>query len=232
VKIDQLVVGDDRRPLGAVYPDAGVEPGVGGRGAVDDAEGAAAEPQHGHRRVLDLDPLMGQGGGVGEDLGGNAHHGDEQVDGVDRLVHDHPAAVHGPGAAPASGVVVRLPSPPGCGRDSGGQAPEVAGLDGRDDLLGRAVEAVLRDDGDLLPRRPLRSDDAVGRVQGDANGLLDHDVLSSLECGNGLFRMKSGGGADRYCVDVGIGKYGVEVGRVAPRLHAPRPAGGRWPPGC
>jgi hypothetical protein len=76
----------------------------------------------------------------------------------------------------------------------------------------------------MMPRAPLPN----LNVQGDANGLLDHDVLSSLECGNGLFRMKSGGGADRHCVDVGIGKYGVEVGRVAPgstRLGQPAGAG-------
>jgi hypothetical protein len=65
-----------------------------------------------------------------------------------------------------------------------GQPSEVAGLDGLDDLLGRGVEAVLGHDGDLLARRPLRGEDAVGRLQGDIDGLLDHDVLAGLEGGH------------------------------------------------
>jgi hypothetical protein len=215
VEIDQLVVGDDRRSLGAEDPDAGIQPGIGSRRPVDDPQGAAGEAGHGHRGVFDLDPLMRQAGGVGEHLGGNAQHGDQQVDGVDGLVHDRPATVHGPGAAPAAGVVVRLPPPPGRGGDPGGQASEVAGLDGRHDLLGGGVEAVLGHDGDLLPRGPLSRDDAVGGFKGDVDGLFDHDVLAGGEGSHGLVRVESGGGADADRLDLRTGQRGGVVGRIA-----------------
>ena len=100
--------------------------GIGARGRLDDAERAVLEPQGGDGRVFDLDPLVGQRGGQGRDRVDVAHQPVEQVDVVDRLVHERAAAVELPGPAPAAGVVVLLGPPPLDVGVAQGQAAEPA----------------------------------------------------------------------------------------------------------
>ena len=69
------------------------------------------------------------GGGQGLDRVDVAHQPVEQVDVVDRLVHQGAAAVEVPGPAPAAGVVVLLGPPPLDVGVAQGQAAEPAGVD-------------------------------------------------------------------------------------------------------
>ena len=112
------------------------------------AEGTALEPHDPDRDVLGLDPLVGEGAGVGEHLDRPAHRGDQQVDGVHALVHQRAAAVELPGAPPVAGVVVALSAPPVDRGDAAGQPAELAGRDGVDGDLGGRIEPVLGDDRD------------------------------------------------------------------------------------
>ena len=67
-------------------------------------EGAVLEPDHTDGDVLDLDPFVGEGSGVGEDLHGAAHRGHEQVDGVHALIHQRspPSSSQVPRQSPES----------------------------------------------------------------------------------------------------------------------------------
>ena len=91
---------------------------------------AGLEPHGGDGDVLDLDALVGEQGGLREDLDGPAEEPDQQVDGVHALVHHRAAAVELPGAAPLAGVVVVLAAPPGDRRDAAGEPAERAVVSG------------------------------------------------------------------------------------------------------
>ena len=67
---------------------------------MQDTDSAVLEPDHTDSHVFDLDPFVGEGSGVGEDLDGTAHR-HQQVDGVHALVHQR--------AAPSSSQVPRQP---------------------------------------------------------------------------------------------------------------------------
>ena len=56
-------------------------------------EGPVLEAQAGDGRVLDLDPLVGQRRGEAADVRDRPHHPQQQIDVVDGLVHQRPAAV-------------------------------------------------------------------------------------------------------------------------------------------
>ena len=169
---------------------------------MQDTEGAVGEPDHADGDVFDLDPFVGEGSGVGEDLDGAAHRGHEQVDGVHALVHQGAAPVELPGATPVAGVVVGLPAPPVDRRDTAGQPAQLTVADGRHRHLGGRVEPVLRDDRDLSTGAALRGDDLIGLRHGCLGGLLDDHVLAGLERLDGCLAMPAGRSADRHHVDV------------------------------
>src|SRR5713101_3869461 len=71
--------------------------------------------QTGNRGVLDLDTLVRQSASEAGDLAYGPHHPTEQIDIVDGLVHERPAAVQGLGAFPAAFVIIGLRPPPFAG---------------------------------------------------------------------------------------------------------------------
>ena len=73
---------------------------------MQDTDSAVLEPDHTDGHVFDLDPFVGEGSGVGEDLDGTAHRGHQVRSTVYALVHQRAAPVELPGATPVSGVVV------------------------------------------------------------------------------------------------------------------------------
>ena len=100
-------------------------------------------------------------------LARRAHHPQKEIDVVDGLVHQSPAAVERLGPLPAALVVVRLRPPPLAGRLAEGDAAELAGLDGP--LQGDVgVGEARREDGAQLNAVAVaRLDDAVAALQGD-----------------------------------------------------------------
>ena len=75
--------------------------GIGGRAGFDDAQRAVGKFERGDGRVFDRDPLVGQQAGVGGHFAHRAHQPGEDVDAVNRLVHQRAAAVQLPRAAQA-----------------------------------------------------------------------------------------------------------------------------------
>src|SRR5262249_28264428 len=108
----QAVPFDDGAAGGAADIDADGQAVEGGGGGDECAERAGLERERGDGNVFDLDIFMGGGGGFGVDAGDGAGEPLQQIDGMDGLVHQSAAAVHGPGAAPLAAVVVLLGAPP------------------------------------------------------------------------------------------------------------------------
>ena len=216
----QLVVVDDDRAAVAVHLQPGAEPRVRGRAGMQDTEGAVLEPDHTDGDVFDLDPFVGEGSGVGEDLDGAAHRGHQQVDGVHALIHQRSPAVELPGAAPVAGVVVRLPAPPVDRGDAAGQPAELTVADGRHRHLGRRVEPVLRDNRDLSTGAALSRDDLIGLRNRGLGGFLDDHVLACLQGLDGDLAVPAGWCADRHHVDVnGLQCIGQRGKRLAAMLR-------------
>ena len=215
-----------RRPLGDdVEGDRGVR-GVG-EGGVEDAAGTGGVLQGDLGGVLHLD-RAGQrpGARVPLDARDVAHQPLHEVDGVDGLVHQQPAAAAGPGGAPRPVLVVAgVPVP-----DDGGRGPaDRPQLAGGQPLLQRpdgGVVAVLEADGDLRPAGLRGGGQPLAVGEGGGHRLLQHDVHALRE------------GGQRH-LDVGVVRGG-DVDDVGPDLRQQRRLvgeagdavllGGRLPP--
>jgi hypothetical protein len=102
---DDPVMFKNERALGAGQLDAPSEAGVDGCRRLQRAEGPAAEFERGDDRVLHLD-VVERRDGPGVDALDIAHQPQQQVDCVHPLIHQCPAAVQGPRAAPARAAVI------------------------------------------------------------------------------------------------------------------------------
>ena len=79
---------------------------------LDHAQRTVGELDRGHRHVLDRDPLVGQQAVFARTSTTGPISQVEQIDAVDGLVHQGPAAVEFPGAAPRAAVVIGLAAKP------------------------------------------------------------------------------------------------------------------------
>src|SRR5829696_2300240 len=147
VKVSQFVIVDNCRPSIPMHGDPGCQTGVGRRRGDDGPEGASCELQDGHRRILDLDPLVGEQSGVCGHFHDGTHQPLQEVDAMDSLVDQDSPAVQLPGSAPAARVVIGLGAPPPDLRGSRGEAAEPSSFYGLVNGLGGCVEAVLAYDG-------------------------------------------------------------------------------------
>ena len=185
---DKLFFEDFSGAVAAADEQAAEAAGIQARGGEHLTKPAIFEPQHGHTRVLDFESLgvVGPHGGEGD----NALHGVftrrqvghrrprnplEAVDAVDRLIHQRPAAVEGPGALPASGAVVGVVPPPGHVAGGHGELTKPAGGGRRVHGLDHRVEPLREDRAKrhVLPRGGC--DQAVDPPEGDLEWLLADD---------------------------------------------------------
>ena len=79
---------------------------------LDHAQRPVRELERRDGRVFDRDPLVGQRGRVRGHFDDRAHQPGEQIDAVNRLVHQRAAAVEFPRAAPLAAVVILLRAKP------------------------------------------------------------------------------------------------------------------------
>ena len=82
------------------------------RRARERRSGAVGEFDPARGNVFDLDALMGDEPGGRRDALHWAEEPKQQVDGVDALIHQGPAAIEGERATPSGGIVVGLCTPP------------------------------------------------------------------------------------------------------------------------
>ena len=102
---------------------------IDGRRRLDDAQGAIFETECRGRYILHFDPLVSENGGGGLYFGNGSHQPGEQVNGVDRLVHQCPTPIEFPSAPPGTTVVVLLCSEPFDVGISEGQPAETSRID-------------------------------------------------------------------------------------------------------
>jgi hypothetical protein len=125
----------------------------------------------------------------------------DEVDHVDRLVHEH-AAVQVACAAPRGAVVVRLGSLVEALGDDQRDPPEGSGLHGIVERPDRRLEPTLRDRGDHESSFTAFAHDGVGVGDGQCDRLLDDHVAPRPKCGERLFRVQAGGRRDRDRVKI------------------------------
>ena len=205
----ELVVTQDRRALGAV--DADLRREARGRPAGRRArEGRARpvgelDPAGGH--VLDLHALVRHQPRRGGDAAHRTHQPEQQVDGVDALVHERAAAVEGERAAPGRGIVVGLRAPPGDERARHRQAAEASCGQRRLERHRAGAEAPGQDARERDARLGAGRDERVATGQRDLEGLLHHDVLAGLGAGRGRPEMVAARRAEADHVHVGPGEH-------------------------
>ena len=194
--------------------------GIDGRGGLDHAQGPVGKLDRGQGHVLDGDPLMGQPRGLGPDLDHGSHQPGEQIDAVNGLVHEGPAAVEFPGAAPRAAVVIGLAAIPLHVGVAEGQPPEASAVDRPLQLLAGVVEPRGEDGREHDARTAAGLDDLVAAAERDLQRLLDDHVLARPRGGDGRLLMGPAGRADGDDVDGRVGQHVVElvIGLAAGRL--------------
>ena len=162
------------------------------------------------------------------DFGHRAHQPGQQIDAVDRLVHQGAAAVQFPGAAPGAAVVVLLGAVPLDVRVADCQSAEAALVDGLLDQLRRFVKPRGKDRGQHDARLVAGVDDLVAAFERDLQRLLDDHVFARPGRRHGRLQMGTAGRADRHHVDLRVGQHRVQivVGRAAGDFGQPSAAAG------
>ena len=184
---------------------------IGARGGLDRAQGPVLEPQAGHGGVFDLDAMVGQSRRLGHDRLDVAHQPVQEVDVVDRLVHECPAAVEVPGAPPAARVVILLGSPPLHVGVSQGQAAESATCDGLLEANVGRREPRREDRAEANAGRFAGLDDRVAPRQRDLQRLLDDHVLAGAGRLDGRISMGAAGSANADDIQPRVRKHRVQV---------------------
>jgi len=172
------------------------------RRVLDRADRAVLELHRNRRRVLTLQFPVDVLGDRADRLDA-AHEPRQQVDLVDRLVHQR-AAVHVPGATPAGRVVVGLRAKPLLGRISQHGGPEFAAVDGLLCPPVRAVEPLLEDAGEGDTRPIARLDRPVHPVGVDVQWLLAEHVRPCLGGLDDHVGVSATRGTDAHRVDVAL----------------------------
>ncbi len=152
VPAQHVVLLDDGRAAVAVDRDRFRQAGINAGRRLDDAERPAGETQTGHGRVFHLDALVGQRGGEAGDVRDRTHQPEQEIDIVDRLIHQGAAAVERLRALPAALVVVRLAAATICRSSRPASAGRTAAVHGRLERPVGVAEA-RREDGAELARR-------------------------------------------------------------------------------
>ena len=116
---------------------------------------------------------MGQRGGLRADFDDRSHQPREQIDAVDRLVHQGPAAIEFPGPPPRPAVVVRLRAPPGYNGVAEHQSTKSLLLNQVMHLAGDRIEAVLANDSQLHAGLLLHPQHLLNRLAADIHWFLD-----------------------------------------------------------
>ena len=131
---------------------------------------------------------------------------EEQVDGVDALVHQRPAPVEREGAAPGGGVVIGLGAPPRDERRSQCHRTEAARVQRGLQRERPAHVAAGQDACDGHPGGVRGGDQFIAFRQGDLQRLLDDHVLARADAGEGGGEVVAAGGAQADDVDRGVGQ--------------------------
>ena len=184
--------------------------GVGRRACLDDSQGAVGECHCGDRHVLDGDPLVCQSRCPRTHFGDRAHEPRQEVDTVDRLIHQCTATVELPRPAPGTTVVILLRAVPLDVGVATGQGPKTVAIDGPLHLEARSVEPGRKDRGKLDVVPTTLGDDPVASAERDLERLLDHHMLAGPCCGHGRVHVGAAGRGDRDNVD---GRIGEHVGK-------------------
>ncbi len=116
---------------------------------------------------------MHQGIRVRVDAPDWSHQPLQQINGVDRLIHEHAATIKFPGTAPFATVVIRLRAPPGHSGVAKHQSTKSLLLYQVIHLAGGRIEAVLADDGQLHAGLLLHAQHLRNRRATDLHRFLD-----------------------------------------------------------
>ena len=204
----QLVVTQDGGAGRAVDTDLGGEaragPARGRAGERDAASVGEFDPARGD--VLNLDALMGDKAGGGGDALGRAEEPEEEVHGVDALVHQCAAAIEGERAAPGRGIIISLRAPPRDERAGEGELAEAAGVERGLERDRPGAEAAGQDAGDGYAGLGAGGVEFVATGERHFEGLLDDDVLACLGAGEGRGEVVAARRAEADDIDVGIGQ--------------------------
>ena len=141
------------------------------------------------------------------DFDDRPHQPGEQIDAVNRLVHQRAAAVERPGAAPRPAVVVLLRAKPFHVGIADREPAEAAGVDRALQLARRLVKARWKDRRQLDAVFFAFADDPVALRSVIFERLFDDDVLAGAGGGDGRFQMGAAGRGDRDASIPRIGQH-------------------------
>ena len=202
----QLVVAEDGRAGRAVDTDLGGETRTGPAGGRAGERRAAAvgefNPASGD--VLDLDAVMRDEPRRRRHALWFAEEPQQEVDGVDALVHHGTAAVQRERTAPGRGIIIGLRAPPRDERAGQRQLTEATGVERRLERDRAGAEAAGQDAGDRHAGLGAGGGEFVAAGEGDLEGLLDDDVLAGLRAGEGRGEVIAARRAEADDVDVRI----------------------------
>ena len=204
----QFVVAEDGSAGRAMDADLGREARAGpaGRGTCERRAAAIGEFDPPGSDVLDLDAVMGDEPRHGGDALRLTEEPEQEVDGVDALVHHGATAIKGERPAPSGGVIIGLRTPPRDERAGERQFAETARRQGGLERDRAGTEAAGQDPGDGHAVLGTGGVEFIAAGEGDLEGLFDHDVLAGLGAGEGRGEVIAAGRAEADDVDVGIGQ--------------------------
>lgn len=145
------------------------------------------------------------------DLRHRAHEPRQQVNAVNRLIHQRTTPVKLPSPSPRSAVVVGLRAIPLHIGIADGQSAKAIFVDRLLNQLGGLVKTRWKNRRKYNTSFLARLDDLVAPLQSDLERLLDDNVLSSFRSGYGRFLMCTARRTDSHDVNIGIGQHRVKV---------------------
>ena len=126
---------------------------------------------------------------------------------MDRLIHQHAAAIERPGAPPRAAVVILLRAPPQDVRVPQHEAAEGLFFHQRAHPHRGGIEAVLADHCQIHAGLALRLQHALHGGARYFHGLLHDDVPPTFHDGNGVLTVHAAGRADIDDVQVRAGQF-------------------------
>jgi hypothetical protein len=154
------------------------------RRPLDNAHSAVVELEQSAGSIFNVETFMTDKTLASQNAADRPHKPEKQIDLVNALVHEHPAAVQLARSAPRPAFIVFLASKPFDVRVAKDKAPKTSFRKGLLDLLRTVSETVLENAGkpDAGPVR--RSNDLVNTFGSDLEGLFRQDVFA--RCGTSL----------------------------------------------
>ncbi|PPH85741.1 hypothetical protein C5C82_11725 [Rathayibacter sp. AY1D5] len=194
-------------------------------GRVEDAARAGGVGEHQVGGVLDLDRQQARGGGAAH-RGHLAEEPLQEVDGVDRLVHQHPAAALGPHPAPGAVEVVAGSAVPEHGRGRTCHGTQGAGRQQLAEALHGRVVAVLEADADARPAPLGRGDHLLALGDGGGERLLEEHRDAAVQGRDRQRGVRAVRSADVHDVGADGVEHPDRLGEARHRV----PLGGRGEP--